>query len=153
MRRRAPESLCIRGHVRLWARGHIVAEADNLIVSTGKALVSDMLIDTSGYDTGLTYTAIGTGTTAPVAGNTTLGVETARKAITLRERAANVLLLQTFFPAADCSTFIKEIGVFGHSTASATPDSGVLFARTLLSYDNSGGSPSDLTLDWEITIG
>ena len=153
MRRRAPESLCIRGHVRLWARGHIVAEADNLIVSTGKALVSDMLIDTSGYDTGLTYTAIGTGTAAPVAGNTTLGVETARKAITLRERAANVLLLQTFFPAADCNVFLKEVGVFGHSTASATPDSGVLFARTLLSYDNSGGSPSDLTLDWEITIG
>jgi len=153
VRRRAPESLCIRGHVRLWARGHIVAEADNLIVSTGKALVSDMLIDTSGYDTGLTYTAIGTGTTAPVAGNTTLGVETARKAITLRERAANVLLLQTFFPAADCNVFLKEVGVFGHSTASATPDSGVLFARTLLSYDNSGGSPSDLTLDWEITIG
>ena len=153
MRRRAPESLCIRGHVRLWARGHIVAEADNLIVSTGKALVSDMLIDTSGYDTGLTYTAIGTGTAAPAVGDTTLGTETARKAITLRERAANVLLLQTFFPAADCNVFLKEVGVFGHSTASATPDSGVLFARTLLSYDNSGGSPSDLTLDWEITIG
>jgi len=112
-----------------------------------------MLIDTSGYDTGLTYTAIGTGTAAPAVGDTTLGTETARKAITLRERAANVLLLQTFFPAADCNVFLKEVGVFGHSTASATPDSGVLFARTLLSYDNSGGSPSDLTLDWEITIG
>ena len=153
MKQRARDGLCIRGHVRLWARGHIVAEADNLIVSTGKALVSDMLIDTSGYDTGLTYTAIGTGTAAPAVGDTTLGTETARKAITLRERAANVLLLQTFFPAADCNVFLKEVGVFGHSTASATPDSGVLFARTLLSYDNSGGSPSDLTLDWEITIG
>ena len=147
------DRLKITGWVKLLANGKVVAESHNLITTVGKALVGDMLIDVSGYDTGLTYCAIGTGTTTPTVANTTLVTETARTTITYKERSSNTLFLQTLFLAANCNVFIKEVGLFGHSTASGAANSGVLFARALLSYDNSGGSPVDLTLQWRITLG
>jgi len=147
------DTLSLKGTVRLLVNGRVVAEACNLIVTVGKNLVADMLIDTAGFDTGITYCAVGTGVTAPAVGNTTLVTETARATITVKERAGNILLLQTFFLAANINVFIKEAGLFGHSTATGAANSGVLFARALLSYDNSGVSPTDLTVQWEVTIG
>ena len=43
-------------------------------------------------------------------------------------------------------------GEFGHSTATGTKDSGMLFSRVLFDYDNSAGQ-YDITIDWKITIG
>ncbi len=129
-----------------------VIEGPNLIVTVGKQLVGDMLIDTGGYDTGLTYCAIGSDATAPVVGDTTLTVEEARKAITSRTRLVNVITLATFFTAGESTYAIEEAGIFGHSTASAAPDSGILFSHWLVSYDNSGGL-FDLTFTYILTIG
>ncbi len=151
------DTLSIKGHWRLTAR-HIktgeviVKEGENLIVSAGKALVGDMLKDTAGYDTGLTYQAIGTNNTAPALGNTTLTAEAARKAITSKSRVANVVTYSTFFTAGESTYNIKEAGIFGHSTASVTPDSGILFSHWLAAFDNSGGL-YDLTFDYVLTIG
>jgi len=152
------DSIALKGHVTLTATdkitGKIVAqiEQDNLVVTVGKALVGDMLIDTSGYDTGITYCAIGTGATAVAAGDTTLATEAGtRQLITKKTRASNVLTLRTFFTAAQSTINIKESGLFGHSTASGAADSGVLFSRALVAYDNSGGG-SDITITWTITI-
>jgi hypothetical protein len=124
----------------------------NLITTVGKNLVGDMLIDTSGYDTGLTYCAIGTNNTAPAVGDTQLGTETARLAITSKTRLVNVITLSTFFTAAQCTFNIKEAGVFGHSTASGSANSGIIFAHWLVSLDNSGGL-YDLTFDHITTLG
>ncbi|GAG90563.1 unnamed protein product, partial [marine sediment metagenome] len=63
------EGLKLYGKWRLTAK-HIktgeviVKEGDNLITTVGRALVGDMLIDETGYDTGLTYCALGTDNTA-----------------------------------------------------------------------------------------
>lgn len=157
MKKRFTEKVNLYGRWKLTARNIytgelIVKEGQNLIVSTGKALVGDMLIDESGYDTGLTYCAIGTDDTAPAAGDTTLGAEAARKAITSKSRAGNILTLSTFFAAGECTYAIEEAGIFGHSTASVTPDSGVLFSHWLVEFDNSGGS-YDLTFDYVLTLG
>lgn len=51
----------------------------NLITSAGKALIANLLI---GQDTAPTHIAIGTGTTPPAAGDTTLEAEHARAAAT-----------------------------------------------------------------------
>lgn len=154
------EGIALKGHIRLTARdraGRIVAiiESDNLIVTVGKELLAHMLIDDAGYDTGITYCAIGTGTTAPALPDTTLVTETNRLSIAAngsKSRAVNVITFSTFFLAAQCTYFIREIGLFGHSTATGAADSGVLLARGLLSYDNSAGV-YDLTIDYVITIG
>jgi hypothetical protein len=151
------EVLKLSGRWRLTARhvqtGEvIVREGKNTIVTVGKGLVGDMLIDTSGFDTGLTYQAIGTGASAPAIGDTALTAEVARLAITSKTRSSNVLTLSTFFPAAQSAYNIEEAGVFGHSTASATLGSGVLFSHWLVSFDNSSGL-YDLTFDYIPTIG
>ena len=123
----------------------------NLICTTGKGLVGDMLIDASGFDTGLTYHAIGTSNTAVAVGNTQLTAEATRKAITSRTRAVSDITLSTFFTAAESTYNIKEAGVFGHSTASLTANSGVLFSHWLVSFDNSAGL-YDLSWEYVLTI-
>jgi len=151
------EGLNLYGHWKLTAR-HIktgeliVKEGDNLICTVGKNLVGDMLIDTAGYDIGLTYQAIGTSNTAVTAADTHLNTETSRKAITFKSRLVNVDTLTTFFAASECTYFIKEAGIFGHSTATATTNTGIIFSHWLVSFDNSGGT-YDITIDYTLTIG
>ena len=122
----------------------------NLVVTAGKGLVGDLMIDDE--SAGLAYHAIGTGTTTPAAGDTALETEVARKVWGSRERAGNTIYLSAFYPAAECAYYVKEAGVFGGSGASATPDSGTLFSHYLQSYDNSGGAV-DLTFDYSVEIG
>jgi len=151
------ECLKLTGRWKLTARhiktGEVITkEGKNLIVNVGKYLVGDMLIDETGYDTGLTYCAIGSDNTAPAAADVTLTVEEARKAITSRTRLLGVITLATFFTAGESTYNIKEAGIFGHSTAGAGADSGILFSHYLVSFDNSGGL-YDLTFTYVLTIG
>ncbi len=157
MKKKVKDTLRITGRVKLTVSdpktGRVVAQikTKNLICTVGKQLVGDMLIDLAGYDTGLTYCAIGTSTTAPTIADIVLGAEAARKAITSKARVGNDITFSTFFPSGDCTFDIQECGIFGHSTAGAGADTGVLFAHALIAYDNGAGS-YDLTFDWTITI-
>jgi hypothetical protein len=124
-------------------------EVDNLITSVGKQLLCNVIIDAN---TGLTYHAIGTDNTTPLAGDTTLTEEQSRVLFSSRSRAGNVTSLSAFYTAAESTYAILECGIFGGATASGTPDSGKLFSHYLQSYDNSGGTV-DLTFDYELTLG
>ena len=139
---------------RCRAAEHIVGSvwSHNIIVTSGKVLVAKMLMDASGYDTGLTYCAIGSDSTTPAVGDTTLATEENRVAVTSKSRTVNAVTYSTFFTAAQSTYAIEEVGLFGHSTASGTTDSGELFNHALLSYDNSAASV-DLTIDVAITFG
>jgi hypothetical protein len=134
------------------AHGHAVDEIEvyNLITTLGKGIVADLLIDAIG--TGLTWHGIGTGTTAPALDDTELVTEVERNILSSRSRVDGVVSLLTFYSASECTYNIKEAGIFGTSSASAVADSGLLFSRYLISYDNSGGLV-DLTFDYELTIG
>lgn len=154
---RQQEGLKIHGKWKLTAKhiktGEVITrEGENLIVTVGKALVGDILKDTAGYDTGLTYQAIGSSDDAVGAGDTGLTVEEARKSITHKSRAANVVTYSTFFTATESTYNIKEAGIFGHLTASGDADSGILFSHWLVAFDNSGGT-YDITVDYVLTIG
>lgn len=133
-----------------------VLEGENVICTVGKQLVGDMLIDESGYDTGLTYCALGASSTTPTVGDTQLGDEgggeAMRKTITSKSRSGNEITLSAFFTAAQSTLAIEEAGIFGHSTAGAAENSGVLFAHWLSSFNNSEGN-YDLTFDYVLTIG
>jgi hypothetical protein len=127
-------------------------EAHNLIVTTGKVLVARMLAEDSGFDTGLTYCEVGTNTTAPALTDTTIGTVTKRNAITAYRRTSNRVQFRTFFAAGDITAFLKAIGLYGHSTATATDQTGELFNHAKISFDNSSGA-KDLTAVIEVTFG
>jgi hypothetical protein len=120
----------------------------NMIVDSGLELAAKWGIDTDAV--GLTWHAIGTGSTAPVAGNTALGTEVKRLAFASRERVAGVLTLTAFYLASESTYHIRELGVFGGAAASSTPGSGSLFSRALYDVDNSAGL-EDLTVSYELT--
>ena len=141
------------GTVRLYdADTHdLLKEVHNMVVADGRNLNAHLLVNDTGYSTGLAYCAIGTGTTA--AGDTQhqLVAETARGQITQKTVSGDTLTASTFFVAADCGIHIKETGLFGHTTATGTANSGVMFSRALLDYDNSS-SPRNLMIAWSIQL-
>ena len=133
------------------AKGDLISDitVKNLIVTLGKGLVADLLIDVVG--TGLTYHAIGTSATAPAVSDTVLGTEAARKTFTIRGRVGNVVSLSVFYTKAESTFNIKEAGIFGGALASSTPGSGTLFSHYAQAEDNSAGT-KDLTFDYDLTI-
>lgn len=150
-----------KGHVKLWARDagkpaskwELVGEIDNLIVDAAIDWIGYALVDEAAkYDTGITYCAIGTDSTAPDDEDTTLGSESARNPITTKSYtpATKTIALSTFFAAADCTINMKEVGLFG-ADATASTDTGEMINHALLNYDNSGGT-KDLTIDIDITL-
>lgn len=155
------DGLRLRGRYVLEARdkktGLLVARrsAPNLVVTLGKQLTARLLLQGVGVvsgHVGPTYQAIGTGTTAPNVGDTQLQTETARNPITSApDTGSNLATWATYFTAAQSTTHIKEVGVFGDG-ASGTVNSGVLFSRALLDYDNSAGL-NNITLAYVLTVG
>jgi len=127
-------------------------EVHNLVTTLGKELVTRMLEDESGRDTGLTFCDVGTDNTTPVIGDTDLNTGHKRNAVTTTIRTSNQVQFRTFFAAGDISVFLKEIGMFGHSTATSTLGTGELFNRAIISFDNSAGL-KDLTVVVQVTVG
>jgi hypothetical protein len=136
------------------AVGKLVREEtrDNLITNAALAYIASALVDAGAtYDTGLAYVAIGTGITTPANGDTTLVTEYGRKAITSMSAAGGTVTLDAFFPSADCTVAIKEVGVFAGLAASSVAGSGILFDRALFDYNNTGGD--DLTITGTFSVG
>lgn len=152
------ESLPIRANVVLIASdpktGREVERVygHNIITSAGKVLVARMLMDDSGFDTGLTYCEVGEGSTTPTIQDTALETPTKREAVVKKVRTSNSVQFRTFFAAADVSVLIKEIGLFGHSTATGTIGTGEMFNHALVTFDNTSGT-KDLTVVVEVTFG
>lgn len=122
----------------------------NLVVTVGKAMLGDWMIEASAPGS-LSFHAIGTSSTTPSITDTVLTAEAARIAFASRTRLGNIITLSAFYPAGDCTFDIQEVGIFG-GAASSTPDSGTLLSHALLPYDNSAGA-YDLTFDYNLTIG
>ena len=123
----------------------------NLLVTVGLQMAIDWAIDVEA--TGLTIHAIGTGTAAPALGDTTLGSEEERKLWSTRARVGVQGQFSVFYLGAESNYDLKEAGTFGGASALVgTPDSGKLWNRHLQPYDNSGGSPNDLTYDYEVDV-
>ena len=155
-----------RGAIRYWMdKGMELSEAineavkrglcvheqtvDNLVVTAGKQLLADLLIDVE--TTGIAYHEFGTGATAPGLADTALTTASVRKAVTSKSRSGNQVLVSTFYLASESAYAIKEAGIFGGSLASSTPGSGKMLCHYLQTYDNSAGM-YDLTFEYALTI-
>lgn len=123
----------------------------NLVVTVGKRLVGDILIDVEAV--GLTYHSVGTSNATPTVNDVGLNSEYFRKAITSRTRpgTATYFTLSTFYVANQVTINIQECGIFGGHYATSTLGTGTMFAHWLQAYDNTVVQ-NDLTFDYVVDV-
>jgi len=124
----------------------------NLITSAGKNLLAESLRNAS-LDAEIKFIAIGSDNTAPSSGDTTLGNETFRKAVTSQTAGGSVgvTITNLYVAPEEAVGTIEEIGFFSGSSASATTDSGTLFARVL--YSRTKTAVESIQIERTDTIG
>ena len=125
-----------------------VSEFDNIMVTSGLNMIAKRLAQTAN-DCDITYVAVGTDSTAPVVGNTTLGTELARNTVTAISASVATVSITGFFGAAEANGAIEEWALFGEA-ASAAADSGTMFNHALFSETKTNSET--LTLDITITL-
>jgi hypothetical protein len=116
----------------------------NLVTTVGKNAVASRLASSPGTAVP-THMAIGTGTNAAAAGDTTLQTELDRNALTSNTATGAVLTMVGDWAAGDGTGAITEAGVL--SAASG----GTLFVRAVFSAINKGASDT-LSISWTLTV-
>lgn len=123
-------------------------KGENLFTGLGRSYVAGYLI--GDRSVGITYFAVGSGTTTPANGDTALATETGRVAFSSTAESPQY--------SAECSAFANtselngthsEVGLFGEG-ASGTAGSGILFSRALASFTKT--STQTLTFVWRFAI-
>ena len=118
-------------------------EVKNLVVDTGLDSIASRMKDATA--TAMSHMAIGTGSTAAAAGNTALGSEAARQALTSTTVTSNAVAYVASFAAGTGTGAITEAGILNAASG------GTLLCRTVFSVVNKGASDS-MTITWTVTI-
>ncbi|NCG05919.1 MAG: hypothetical protein GWP37_03015 [Gammaproteobacteria bacterium] len=137
------EDLTLKGHLSIRLNGEVVQDVPNLVVTAGKNFVASRIKDTT--DAAMSHMAIGTGTAAAAAGQTTLSAEADRNTLTSTTVSSNTVTYVATFGAGEGTGAIVEAGLFNASS------SGTMFCRTVFSVVNKGASDS-MTITWVITV-
>ena len=132
------------------AEGNIKEERQvkNLVVTVGKAwIASRMLVDAAG--TGgvplMSYMAVGTASTTPAVGDTTLGTEAGRVALASSSVSGTAITYTATFPAGTGTGGLQEAGIFNNSSA------GTLLCHTTFPVVNKA-SGDTVAITWTITV-
>ena len=102
---------------------------DNLIATTGRAVLMQRLANDTTYTGVINYGALGTDATAPTNGDTTLTTEVFRKVVASASDTDNVAFIDFFYSKADTNGTYEEFGTFIDGAAGA--DTGQLFTHAL----------------------
>ena len=142
------DSIKLTGELRITVtnpKGNVKHEVvvPTLVVTAGKNLIASRLKDTT--DAAMSHMAIGTGSTAAAAGNTTLGTEAGRVALTSTTVTANAVAYVATFGAGTGTGAITEAGLFNASS------SGDMLCRTVFSVINKGAADT-LGITWTVTV-
>jgi hypothetical protein len=116
----------------------------NLITTAGRNAIVSRLASSPGTAVP-THMAIGTGTTAAAAGDTTLQTELDRNALTSNTASTNVLTMVGDWAAGDGTGAITEAGVLSASSG------GTLFARAVFTVINKAAGDT-LQITWTFTL-
>ena len=139
-----------------WCRGKLLREYDyyNLVPTVGLTAFAAQMSGDNTADIGDNlYVGVGDDATAPAAGDTTLGNETARKLVGSTSFAGPVASIAVFFAATEATGTHREFGLFGNgntTTASASADSGILFSHVGVNVAVS--ATETLTITFELTF-
>lgn len=122
-------------------------DTPNLVVTVGKNLIASRL--SSNSQAVMSHMAVGTGSSAPIAGNTALGTEIAASRVALAVPGGavtnnNISYVATFPPGVGTGA-ITETGIFNDSTV------GTMLCRTTFPVVNKAASDT-LTITWNVTI-
>lgn len=117
-------------------------EIPNLVVTTGKNFIADRMKNNS---TVMSHMAIGTGSTSAAAGDTALGSEAGRVALSSSTVTTNSVAYVASFPAGTGTGAITEAGLLNASS------SGTLLCRTVFSVINKA-SGDTLGITWTVTV-
>lgn len=120
-------------------------EVKNVVVTVGKNYLASWLKDATQADYFMRYLALGTGTAAAVAGDTTLQTEIGTRVAGTLTSSTNVWQNQGTFGAGISTGAITEAGIFSASSV------GTMLARQVFSVINKAAGDS-LTVTWQITI-
>ena len=144
------ENFPIKGDLHIVIKDALTGEVKvdrlekNLVVTVGKDWIASRMVGTAANTMG--YMAVGTDSTAPAAGNTTLGAEVARVAVTSQTASTNTVTYVATFGAGVGTGALTEAGLFNANTA------GTMLSRTTYSVINKG-SGDEMTITWVITVG
>ena len=136
------DGLKLTGKLSMAINDEVVKEVPNLVVTAGKNYVADRIKNNS---TVMSHMAIGTGSTAAAAGDTALGSQTARTALTSTTVTDNEIVYVDTFPAGTGTGAITEAGIFNASSG------GTMLCRTVFSVVNKGANDA-MTITWTVTV-
>ena len=122
----------------------------NIIPTVGRAVLANQLTNAIPTPTSprITFSALGTGVTAPSNSDTQLQTETFRKAIASETNSNNVAYATAFYTAAEVSGTFTEAGLF--IAGSIAFNTGTLFSRVAISITKT--LTETLTIDYTVTI-
>jgi hypothetical protein len=133
--------LTLTGTLCVSLNGEVVQEIPNLVVTTGKNYVASRMKDATA--TAMSHMAIGTGSTAAAAGDTALGSEAARVALTSTTVSTNTISYVSTFPAGTGTGALTEACIINASS------SGTMLCRTVFATVNKNSSDV-MSITWQI---
>lgn len=146
------ERLALSGHLTIVLRGSDGAvkeqrEVRNLIVNTGLAYITSRMLGTSSAV--MSHMALGAGTVAAAAGDTTLGSQLgSRKALDSSTQSGSnnesIVYVATFAPGEGTGA-VTEAGIFNAST------SGTMLCRTVFPVVNKQAGDT-MQITWTVTL-
>ena len=142
------DGLKLRGDVALVLRdkdGNVKDERNikNLIVDSGLNFICDRM---KNDETAMTHMALGSGSTAAAAGDTSLGSQLgSREALDSDTVSSNTITYVASFEAGDATGAVTEAGIFNAASG------GTMLCRTVFSVVNKGADDS-LSVTWTITL-
>ena len=115
----------------------------NLVVTTGLNYIVSRMKDATA--TAMSHMAIGSGSTAAAAGNTALGTELGRVALTSSTVSTNTIQYVASFPAGTGTGNVTEAGILNAASA------GTLLCRTVFGLVTKDAGDS-MTITWTVTV-
>lgn len=118
-------------------------EVKNLVVTTGLAYIASRMKDTTA--TAMSHMAVGAGTGNAAAGDTALGSELGRVALTSTTVTANAVAYVATFAAGTGTGAVTEAGIFNANSA------GTMLCRTKFAVVNKEAGDT-MSITWTVTI-
>jgi len=137
------DGLKLTGKLKIALNRETVQEVNNLVVTDGKEYVASRMKDATA--TAMSHMAIGSGSTAAAAGDSALGNQLGRVALTSTAVSGAVVTYTATFAAGTGTGAVTEAGILNASS------SGDLLCRTVFSVVNKGASDS-MTITWTVTV-
>lgn len=119
-------------------------ELKNLVVTAGRNFIASRMINTSA--TAMSHMAIGSGSTAAALGDTALGTELARVALSGASNSANQNTYSASFGAGVGTGTVREAGIFNANSG------GTMLNRALVTPEVVKNAPDTLNVTWTVSV-